>query len=663
MKQLSFEQLDSAKLESKSSGTKNEKSWIRHVCEILDVELKPGWPDQFGKKLREYLHTHNREPIQVLSLFSGGGGLDIAFNDTGFHSIEMIEIEEKYANTLIHNARKNVGLQGSRVNCIDIRDYQPPDNLKVDFVIGGPPCQTFSAAGRRASGVLGTTDPRGTLFEEYIRLLQALKPRGFLFENVYGIVGANKGKDWAAIIKAFEETGYHIFYRILDSADYGVPQHRERLIIVGLDHGEFLFPYPTHGPDSINCEPYYVAGEAVKGLETSHLKSGINGKYGHLLDGIPPGLNYSFYTEKLGHPRPVFGWRSKFSDFLYKADPEMPVRTIKAQGGQYTGPFSWENRPFSIDELKRLQTFPDDYEIIGNQQIAVEQIGNSVPPQIGRILALSILDQIFNVSLPFEMQYMKPNVELGFRQRKRELTKRYKQKAKEAIASIKNINQRIDFKATEKRYLSTNFAWSKLPLSDTTDKKIELKYLLNGEKWEISASEESIANKKQCYEIIVTASEETGWVLPIDQISLYAFDFEISTFTALWKALEEKIYEIIGVADLVQLNGYYQYTPRIFCRMNFPQPPEETFWNTLQLIVHGVGVAKELSEKDLADIFNIPAAQLLELCEMLRQVGYEVRNHNTNPQILRQHYLIPYGFPTFTPRSVQLHKNLRGTND
>ena len=91
----------------------------------------------------------------------------------------------------------------------------------------------------------------------------------------------------------------------------------------------------------------------------------------------------------MGHPNPVFAWRSKFSDFLYKADPNSPVRTIKASGGAYTGPFHWDNRFFSYKEYKRLQTFPDDYEISGNKQTAVKQIGNSVPPQLARMMALA----------------------------------------------------------------------------------------------------------------------------------------------------------------------------------------------------------------------------------------------------------------------------------
>ena len=91
-------------------------------------------------------------------------------------------------------------------------------------------------------------------------------------------------------------------------------------------------------------EQFYNAETAIAGVALSEeeSKSGIGGRYGALLDDIPPGLNYSFYTEKMGHPNPVFAWRSKFSDFLYKADPNTPVRTIKASGGAYTGPFSLE---------------------------------------------------------------------------------------------------------------------------------------------------------------------------------------------------------------------------------------------------------------------------------------------------------------------------------
>ncbi|MCU0534905.1 MAG: DNA cytosine methyltransferase, partial [Hydrococcus sp. Prado102] len=392
---------------------------FQQILATLGVTYQPAWTDKFGQALRRWLTYKGYPPVKTLSLFSGGGGLDIAFHDAGFEIIQMIELENKYVQTLKKNSSPGKWLEGSKPICLDIRKYFPESDFKVDFVIGGPPCQTFSAAGRRAAGVAGTTDDRGKLFQEYVRLLKMLQPKGFLFENVYGMTGANGGQAWQEIQEAFREVGYQIYYRILDAADYGVPQHRERLFIVGLKEGEYLFPYPTHGPDSLDRQPYYSAGEAVEGANILDVEVGIGGRFGYLLEYIPPGLNYSFYTKEMGYPNPIFSWRSKFSDFLYKADPTTPVRTIKAQGGQYTGPFSWDNRRFSVAELKRLQTIPDDYELVGNRQVCIKQIGNSVPPQLGRIMALSILEQVMGCEMPFSIGYLSQDKKLGFRQRKR----------------------------------------------------------------------------------------------------------------------------------------------------------------------------------------------------------------------------------------------------
>jgi DNA (cytosine-5)-methyltransferase 1 len=119
--------------------------------------------------------------------------------------------------------------------------HYAPTEQDIDFIIGGPPCQTFSAAGARASGVNGMDDRRGTLFQEYVRILNQVRPKAFLFENVYRIVGAQGGEPWLLIQEAFKGAGYKLHWRILDAADYGVPQHRVRLIIVGI-RGDCEFP-------------------------------------------------------------------------------------------------------------------------------------------------------------------------------------------------------------------------------------------------------------------------------------------------------------------------------------------------------------------------------------------------------------------------------------
>ena len=268
-------------------------NWFDEFCSSFDLVEESGWPDNFGKILSQLLIP--KKKLNVLSLFTGAGGLDIGFHDVGFDILDCVEIERNFIETLSLNKK---AYHLNKFSCTDIKYYTPP-NKKIDFIIGGPPCQTFSAAGARASGVSGTDDDRGNLFKEYVRILKEVKPKGFLFENVYRIVGAQGGKPWEEIQKAFGEIGYKLFFRILDFADYGVPQHRERLIIVGLQNGEFLFPKPSHGPDSINNKSYYNAGQAILSAKKSKNFTKLNGHHAHLLEHIPPGLNYSFFTEKL----------------------------------------------------------------------------------------------------------------------------------------------------------------------------------------------------------------------------------------------------------------------------------------------------------------------------------------------------------------------------
>jgi DNA (cytosine-5)-methyltransferase 1 len=182
-----------------------QTNWFQAILATLEVRQGTSWPDNFGKSLRKWLRQHDIAPVRTLSLFSGGGGLDIAFHDSGFEIVQMVELEAKYIQTLQKNSQPGKWLEGSIPICTDIRDYSPDLDLKVDFIIGGSPCQTFSAAGRRAAGVAGITDTRGTLFQEYVRLLKRLQPQGFLFENVSGITGANKEKHGKKFKKLLEK--------------------------------------------------------------------------------------------------------------------------------------------------------------------------------------------------------------------------------------------------------------------------------------------------------------------------------------------------------------------------------------------------------------------------------------------------------------------------
>jgi DNA (cytosine-5)-methyltransferase 1 len=369
-----------------------------------------------GRRVTNQLVQHPT----TLSLFSGAGGLDIGFHKAGFRVVACVEIDKAFCQTLEFNLGKSLDAHCQIINA-DIRQLIPEDIIAehIDFIIGGPPCQSFSAIGRRVGGIEGALNARGSLFEHYCRLVKHFQPKGFLFENVRGILGSNQGKDWERIVNAFAHLGYQLSYRVLDTADYGVPQHRERLIMVGTQTmlNPFKFPRPTQGPDSPENVPYVSALQAIADLQDpSEPIHRYGGKYGALLEEIPPGHNYHYFTKEMGHPEPRFAWRSRFSDFLYKADPDKPVRTIVAKLGAYSGPFHWKNRKFNLEEFKRLQTFPDDYEFAGGLNSALQQIGNSVPPVFAEYLAHTVLQQLFGV--PSEIELLEADDRLSFDQRK-----------------------------------------------------------------------------------------------------------------------------------------------------------------------------------------------------------------------------------------------------
>jgi DNA (cytosine-5)-methyltransferase 1 len=633
-----------------------EASSFERLRTQLGIADGPGWPDRFGQALRAWSSDSNAKPISTLSLFSGAGGLDIGFHDAGFKIHTMVEIESQYAKTLSENSGEGQSFGVARVACEDIRLFVADDLPETDFIIGGPPCQTFSAAGRRSHGVQGTDDPRGNLFKEYVRLLEELQPRGFLFENVYGIEGAQGGRPWQLIVESFQTAGYTVHFRVLDAADFGVPQHRERLFIVGVRDGDFAFPRPTHGPDSPEALQHFDAKTAIADLDGHPLDcpSSLGGRYGDLLSEIPPGLNYSYFTKKLGHPRPIFAWRSKFSDFLYKADPDAPVRTIKASGGQYTGPFHWDNRPFTLRELKRLQTFPDEYAIVGARQRAIEQIGNSVPPQIGRILGLAVLEDVFGVAPPVDLPRLKRDDKLTFRQLKRSRTASYQEKAKRAIAEMGLANEAAPASSpTRRRYRAVLTAG--FDLLQSKDGAIAVSVTVGKTKWAIGVSD---GVEGDCPFTLQVHATKQGWDLPVGNVEIRGKRLTPELFIAGWKAFEHELRDRWHKADLVQLNGYYQYAPHLSASAR-GFDADDTQWRTVSQVVAGVGVRSPSNVATLGFMWGTSPDEVPMLCDFLRSLGYEVRNRGTNPQMREGDFLIPYPFPTLTSASVQLRKTLR----
>ena len=140
-------------------------------------------------------------------------------------------------------------------------------------------------------------------------------------------------------------------------------------------------------------------GDLEERDDLTEVEEVVGGRYGNLLPQIPAGDNYLFFTEKRGHPDPLFRWRSRYWTFLLKLDPDRPSTTIQSQPGPYVGPFHWRNRRLRVLEVKRLQTFPDDYVVLGSRRSAQVQLGNAVPPRFAEIVARPLAEMLVGRSL------------------------------------------------------------------------------------------------------------------------------------------------------------------------------------------------------------------------------------------------------------------------
>jgi DNA (cytosine-5)-methyltransferase 1 len=381
-----------------------------------------------------------RRELPVISLFSGVGGLDLGLSKAGFTIRLQIDSDPHCCQSLRLNKDrywpKSMIIEG-RVEDWPTDKLLEKAGLKVGeavLVCGGTPCQPFSKSAfwsrllrkdgnrrRFSSGITGSiksfrrlNDPRAGLIKEFARVVVEAKPAAYLLENVVGLAYKTSRHILEEFIEIVKEAGYsapsieEIRKNILNAADYGVPQKRERLIIIGARDGiKLQLPEPTHA-DRNSPEvllgvkrPYVTAGEAIGDLDDGTVREDerVEGKWGHLLPEIPPGGNYLFFTKERGYTRPIFKWRSRYWSFLLKLSPDMPAWTIQAQPGPYVGPFHWNNRRLRIEEIKRLQTFPDDYGVYGDRRAAHRQLGNAVPPLLAQRIGEEIIRQLSEAGL------------------------------------------------------------------------------------------------------------------------------------------------------------------------------------------------------------------------------------------------------------------------
>ena len=299
--------------------------------------------------------------MRVVSLFSGAGGLDFGFIKAGHQIL--------WANDLYRDAvekdQKNIG---NHIVCEDISKISTSDIPDCDIVIGGFPCQGFSVANTKRH----VDDERNVLYKQLLRVIRDKNPKFFLAENVKGILSIGKGKVFQMILDDFQSIGYNVQYRVLNAADYGVPQTRLRVIIVGVRkdvHFEYKYPSPTNSKDGANGLPRWVSvSDALKDIPDPDLPNNL------------PNHNYSKYKLSfngyIGH-RPL--------------NPDMPAPTVTARGDDKGGvvilPHPTAARRMSCRELATIQSFPLDYEFQGNRSSVYRQIGNAVPVLLGYAVA------------------------------------------------------------------------------------------------------------------------------------------------------------------------------------------------------------------------------------------------------------------------------------
>lgn len=370
--------------------------------------------------------------LPVVSLFSGAGGLDLAIERADAEPLQREDPGTGLLRVAVATDYNEPALETLHANFHDAstiaRDIRltPSDELldkgglkagEPTLVIGGPPCTPFSKSGFWLEQKRESRDPNASLLDEYVRVVRETRPEAFILENVQGLTYKTHKAQFERLLAGLGELGYNPQWKVLLAADYGVPQLRRRVFVVGRRDGEaFRFPEPTHSgwserdrvidPTKI---PHITAAQAFEGLPAvpPTLEEIVQGEYGELASEVPAGQNYLWHTSRYGG-RDRFEWRSRYWTFLLRLDPARPSTTLQAQPGPWVGPFHWENvdagdgiqraRRLRVDEMRRLMSFPDDFTIIGNRVDAQRQFGNAVPVELGKAVARALMEQLGHVA-------------------------------------------------------------------------------------------------------------------------------------------------------------------------------------------------------------------------------------------------------------------------
>lgn len=339
-----------------------------------------------------------KNKLNAVDLFCGCGGLSYGFEKAGYNILLGIDNDAKALETFELNH------QGSKSICGDITKVTYEDDIKpligdetIDVIIGGPPCQGMSLSGPRKFD-----DPRNKLYLTYIRLVEEIKPKAFVIENVPGLVGLFGGQIKDSIMQRFTDMGYDIQYKILCAADYGVPQNRKRVVFVGIKNGHFEYPKEIDGKVSCSMAlsdlptlenelgnedmPYLTKPQnhyqKIMRENSSRVKNHIaaehSDKVKKIISLVPDGGNYKNLPEEYINSRNFHVAWTRFAS-------DKPAPTIDT-GHRHHFHYKY-NRVPTVRECARLQSFPDSFVFLGNKTQQFRQVGNAVPPLMAQCIA------------------------------------------------------------------------------------------------------------------------------------------------------------------------------------------------------------------------------------------------------------------------------------
>ena len=325
-----------------------------------------------------------REPNAptVISTFAGGGGSSTGYMMAGYRELLAVEWDDNAVQTLRLNY-PHLDIYHGDIAKLSVEEVLRRTGLQpgqLDVFDGSPPCQGFSTAGKR-----DFDDDRNHLFREYVRLLRGLRPKVFVMENVSGMVKGKMKLIFAEILQELKASGYKVSARLLNAMYFHVPQSRERMIFIGVR--DDLGIEPSHP----KAESRPIASKVIEGAKTTGIDGKfltLEGKTSELIKLLKPGQRMEQLYEQ------IHGKGKKAYFAFSRLHPDQPTRTVAKDSA---GLFHYsENRTLSVGEYKRIASFPDNYQMVGTFNTALQRFGNSVPPLFMEAIARHIRTQILD---------------------------------------------------------------------------------------------------------------------------------------------------------------------------------------------------------------------------------------------------------------------------